>query len=280
MRAHARQGFRVAAWAWCLAALLVPALTPSCALVAESGAQVEIALRVDGTGGQSLDRVQLSELAGRLHIENASLVSCDEASADQPSARRPSARQPSGGPPGAAAHSAKHFDRHTTKHLDKHRYMHWDMHSDMHWGLRARAYALHGDGNGNALSTSVVAPLAAGDPTPLGRLDPPAGRYCALELTLTPSPALDNWTLELGGRADGQRFVTRAYTMGRWRLSLAAPLALTGQSTHRLEVVVDLGGAASAVRFGDPDHPDLGPAFMSLIESNVQAEMRGDPAYE
>ncbi|MEZ4340755.1 MAG: hypothetical protein R3B82_29385 [Sandaracinaceae bacterium] len=140
----------------------------------------------------------------------------------------------------------------------------------------SRVFAHHAVGDPLAASAPHVIALGAGDS--LGAMRPPAGRYCALRVTVTPSAELDDdalvarGTWERGGargtlelRAPGQRQLD---------LSLEPPLAVDASTlATSVELVVDLPGALGAHSVVDRDPFDLGLDVMVDLGAALRARV-------
>jgi hypothetical protein len=199
-----------------LALTLSLALAPSCVLVAEEGAAVELGVRVEAP---------LAE--GWLHVEDVRLVRCP-GSDEQP------AHALAWGPARAAALHPGAIDRLGEPHL----------------------VALHEPG------------------AVLGRLHPGPGRYCAVEVFVTPTAELDGWTLTgRGVAADGSAFDLRGHGMRVWRLPLLQPMGLHDEPAEVRTVELTLS-PERALDGVDPATDHAGLDLLLALEATAGAEAR------
>jgi len=132
------------------------------------------------------------------------------------------------------------------------------------------ARAHHAARDGSQLDEAQVVSLRDG--AALGRFEPPVGRYCALEVIVTPAEALDGWTLRARGAGpDGARWAADGYAIGRWRLPLEAPLEIDADAPPAaLDLVVDPAAALASVDT-ESAVEDLGLDLLLAIERGAVA---------
>lgn len=138
----------------------------------------------------------------------------------------------------------------------------------------AVARALHGNPDGERIGEPHVVSLLEPD-TVLGAVQPGAGRFCALQVVMTPSPALDGWALRVRALAGSEPIEAEGYAMRLWRVPLSEPLELS--DTHRLatvELVLHPGRAVEQVALRGRDADAVGLDLLLALEAGAEAEVR------
>lgn len=212
------------------------AMAPACVLVSEQGTAVELALRVTSSRElRSADGVSVDLAEGWLNIADAALVAC------------PSPREAAvGGPLNLRGRDL--------------------------WLGPSRARAHHAASAVHRLAAPQVVALT--DREVIGMISPAVGRYCGLEVIVTPSDDLDGWSLRASGTADGNSFGADGYASRRWELPLE-PLSLdVRQPTAAVELALDVRAALEQTRLAGREADQVGLDLLLALEARAEAHQR------